>query len=110
MDDQRTPPGPEGSPRQVTIRDRRRVSPEGPRPVEAVHTAAAPANPAAAPASPAANPATSRTEAPAPAGPVATPATAPGSDEALAAAQKEAAGYLEDLQRLKAEFDNYRKR
>lgn len=31
-------------------------------------------------------------------------------DDQLATAQAEAAGYLEDLQRLKAEFENYRKR
>jgi molecular chaperone GrpE len=35
---------------------------------------------------------------------------APAEDSALAEAQAKAASYLDDLQRLKAEFDNYRKR
>ncbi|HEU5002945.1 MAG TPA: nucleotide exchange factor GrpE [Actinomycetota bacterium] len=92
MDEQRTPP--EGPPRQVTIRDRRRVNPEGSRPVEAVRTAPAPSAGGGAPEPESATP---------------EPAV-PDTGAQLAAAQAEAAGHLEDLQRLKAEFDNYRKR
>lgn len=105
MDQNRTPP--EGPPRQVTIRDRRRVNPEGGRPVEAVRSAPAAGgvtgsmgDPTPAPATKAAPEAS---EAPA-------TTTAAANDEALAAAKAEATAYLEDLQRLKAEFDNYRKR
>jgi molecular chaperone GrpE len=43
--------------------------------------------------------------------PVPPEADASGEDQqALAEANQKAAGYLDDLQRLKAEFDNYRKR
>lgn len=41
---------------------------------------------------------------------VAPESDGPGDDAALAEAQARAASHLEDLQRLKAEFDNYRKR
>jgi molecular chaperone GrpE len=34
----------------------------------------------------------------------------PADNEEVAAVRRQAAGYLDDLQRLKAEFDNYRKR
>ena len=34
----------------------------------------------------------------------------PGDNDEVATARRQAAGYLDDLQRLKAEFDNYRKR
>lgn len=52
------------------------------------------------------SPRSEESEAPA----VETGASPPSIEEQLAAAKKEAAGYLEDLQRLKAEFENYRKR
>lgn len=92
----------EQPPRSVTVRDRRRVHAEAGPPTAGPPAAGAAqaGNAEAAPAQPggtetAARPAEAGTE---------------DRDEALAAAQAEAAGYLDDLQRLKAEFDNYRKR
>ena len=82
-----------GEPRRVTVRDRRRVSMDaaGP-PGSGAGTAAegAPAAEAGVPAS--------------------VEAAAPAEAEELAAARAQAAEYLDSLQRLKAEFDNSRKR
>ncbi len=91
------PPGQTESPppRRITINDRRKLSPE-------VSAAGPPGA-----ESPAGGPA------PAPE-PAASPPAAAGAENPLAAeleaAKAEAASYREDLQRLKAEFDNYRKR
>lgn len=49
-------------------------------------------------------------EGPGPSEDSAAPAPTPSAGEETAAAQAQAAGYLEDLQRLQAEFENYRKR
>jgi molecular chaperone GrpE len=88
--------GDQPPPRRITINDRRKLHPE-------VAAAAPEDNP------PASAPGAGTPEPP----PV--PATlvedAPNPLETqLEAARAEAAGYLDDLQRLKAEFDNYRKR
>ena len=100
--------GDQPPPRRITINDRRKLYPQAaPSPqgdanlkAEAPEPPGDPAGPAApaAPAPPAA-----------PAAPVA-PAEANPLEGQLEAARAEAAGYLDDLQRLKAEFDNYRKR
>jgi molecular chaperone GrpE len=89
--------GDQPPPRRITINDRRKLQPE------AASTTQNDVNP------PSAAPGAGTAEPP----PV--PATlvedAPNPLEAqLEAARAEAAGYLDDLQRLKAEFDNYRKR
>jgi molecular chaperone GrpE len=94
MNEQRMTP-PEQPPRQVTIRDKRRVLHDVPGAPTGMGAAASPGSPGAG--SPEAPP-----------GPPAPPP--PDQAEELAAARAEAAGYLDDLQRLKAEFDNYRKR
>ena len=92
---------PEQPPRPVTVRDRRRVF-VGNQPEPG------PANAADDPAQVVSN---AQSE-----GFPAEPAPSEGTEavnaaaEEVAAAKAEAAGYLDDLQRLKAEFDNYRKR
>lgn len=90
----------EQPPRPVTVRDRRRVhaeaTPPGPGPAQPGHAQAG-------------NAATA-TQTPAPPAEAEVEAETDARAEALAAAQAEAAGHLDDLQRLKAEFDNYRKR
>src|SRR3989440_11386284 len=100
--------GDQPPPRRITINDRRKLHPQaavGAQGDPNLKAAAPgppgdPAGPAAAPG--AAAPAT-------PAGPAA-PAEANPLEGQLETARAEAAGYLDDLQRLKAEFDNYRKR
>jgi molecular chaperone GrpE len=88
--------GDQPPPRRITINDRRKLHPEAPATVPAgVTTQAAAPEPPAAP--------------PAPAAPAA-PAEPNPLEAQLEAARAEAAAYLDDLQRLKAEFDNYRKR
>ena len=80
-------PGPhdeEPEPSKVQVKDRRKLRPDG--------------------EAPAAEPEASSAEA----GAVSDAAEA--SADELANARAQAAGYLDDLQRLKAEFDNYRKR
>src|SRR2546427_4478 len=122
MDDQRathpeTPP-----PRRVTIHDRRKVRPDAP----GGQPEPTPVSPQAVPARPRGDggPEAERTGATAatdgppaePVPPVSPPGAAPASgepqpaDDQLSQARAEAAAYLDDLQRLKAEFDNYRKR
>ena len=123
MDDQRAthPEHPEQPPpRRVTIHDRRKVRPDAPggqrepapvRPrgdgdepeAERMRAAAATDGPPAEPVPPAIPPEEVPAAAPASEGPQ------PGDDQ-LSQVRAEAAGYLDDLQRLKAEFDNYRKR
>jgi molecular chaperone GrpE len=97
--------GDQPPPRRITINDRRTLHPEAAaaRPAGVNPQAAAPAGPAgppppAAPAGPAGPPAP------------AAPAEPNPLESQLEAARAEAAGYRDDLQRLKAEFDNYRKR
>ena len=94
--------GDQPPPRRITINDRRTLRPEAAaaRPAGGNSQAAAPAPPAGPPdpAPPAGPPAP---EAPAEPNPL---------ESQLEAARAEAAGYRDDLQRLKAEFDNYRKR
>ena len=89
--------GEQAPPRRITINDRRKLHPEG------ASTMQNDVNPqSAAPGSGAAEP---------PPVPASLVEEAPNPLEAqLEAARAEAAGYLDDLQRLKAEFDNYRKR
>jgi molecular chaperone GrpE len=86
--------GDQPPPRRITINDRRKLHPQAAPSAEgnANLKAAAPGPPAGGPAAPAA------------------PAEANPLEGQLEAARAEAAGYLDDLQRLKAEFDNYRKR
>jgi molecular chaperone GrpE len=81
----------EASRRRVKVTDKRRVRPDGPPPSSApvVEPGGGPVPGVAEPASPA------------------PPSTA--SDE-LAEARRQASEYLEHVRRLKAEFDNYRKR
>ncbi|HEX2258557.1 MAG TPA: nucleotide exchange factor GrpE [Actinomycetota bacterium] len=109
--------GPEGSAQKVPIRDRRKLRDRGTN-QEKGGVQAAPA--AAGDGSPSAFQASGQ-EASGPAGHEAgTPASEPSGAtvsetiptvaEELAKAREEAASYREDLQRLKAEFDNYRKR
>jgi len=99
MDQHRSEQAP---PRRITINDRRKLHPEaaatGP---PGMNPPAAAPEPPAAPAAP-----------PGPTGPStpAAPAEPNPLEAQLEAARAEAAGYLDDLQRLKAEFDNYRKR
>jgi molecular chaperone GrpE len=91
--------GDQPPPRRITINDRRKLHPEAAATVPAgVNTQAAAPEPPAGPPAPAA-----------PAGPTA-PAEPNPLEAQLEAARAEAAAYLDDLQRLKAEFDNYRKR
>jgi molecular chaperone GrpE len=88
--------GDQPPPRRITINDRRKLHPEAAATVPAgVNTQAAAPEPPAGP--------------PAPAAPAA-PAEPNPLEAQLEAARAEAAAYLDDLQRLKAEFDNYRKR
>ena len=97
MDQQR---GDQPPPRRITINDRRKIHPDAPAmssDVEATQVAA-PGAGGSAPEPP-------------PVPPV--PPTLTGRnplESQLEEAQAQAAGYLDDLQRLKAEFDNYRKR
>lgn len=88
MDERDSPPD---QPRRVTVRDRRRVSIDGSGP------------PAGAQEEPAAADQDSASEA-------AAEAVDADLASALSSAKAEAADYLDSLQRLKAEFDNYRKR
>jgi molecular chaperone GrpE len=87
-------------PRRITINDRRKLHPEGAaatmqNDVNPQQVTAPPVGGGAAPEPP----------------PVPDSLTTSHPLEAqLVAARAEAAGYLDDLQRLKAEFDNYRKR
>ena len=90
MDQPRTGPGESPPPRRITINDRRKLQPE----VSASGPAGVSPGGAPAPATPA---------------PPAAPESNPLEVE-LESAKAEAASYREDLQRLKAEFDNYRKR
>ncbi|MEA2567360.1 MAG: molecular chaperone GrpE [Actinomycetota bacterium] len=91
--------GDQPPPRRITINDRRKLHPEAAATVPAgVNTQAAAPEPPAGPPAPAA-----------PAVPTA-PAEPNPLEAQLEAARAEAAAYLDDLQRLKAEFDNYRKR
>ncbi|MCW3044079.1 MAG: hypothetical protein JWL57_2237 [Actinobacteria bacterium] len=91
--------GDQPPPRRITINDRRKLHPEAAATVPAgVNTQAAAPEPPAGPPAPAA-----------PAGPTA-PAEPNPLEAQVEAARAEAAAYLDDLQRLKAEFDNYRKR
>jgi molecular chaperone GrpE len=91
--------GDQPPPRRITINDRRKLHPEAAATVPAGVTtqAAAPEPPAGPPA-------------PAPPAVPAAPAEPNPLEAQLEAARAEAAAYLDDLQRLKAEFDNYRKR
>ncbi|MEA2532917.1 MAG: molecular chaperone GrpE [Actinomycetota bacterium] len=91
--------GDQPPPRRITINDRRKLHPEAAATVPAgVNTQAAAPEPPVGPPAPAA-----------PAVPTA-PAEPNPLEAQLEAARAEAAAYLDDLQRLKAEFDNYRKR
>ncbi|MEA2590547.1 MAG: molecular chaperone GrpE [Actinomycetota bacterium] len=91
--------GDQPPPRRITINDRRKLHPEAAGTVPTgVNTQAAAPEPPAGPPAPAA-----------PAVPTA-PAEPNPLEAQLEAARAEAAAYLDDLQRLKAEFDNYRKR
>ena len=98
--------GDQPPPRRITINDRRKLHPE------AAATVPAGANTqAAAPVPPAGPPGPGAPTGPAAAAPAAPAVPEPNPLESqLEAARAEAAGYLDDLQRLKAEFDNYRKR
>src|SRR6266851_5703067 len=106
MDQYRPDAGEQPPPRRITINDRRKLHPET---ATATTTsmqndvnpqAAAPPVPQAPPASQEPNP----LEAPP------APQEPNPLEAQLDAARSEAASYLNDLQRLKAEFDNYRKR
>src|SRR6266851_4369082 len=112
MDQYRPDAGEQPPPRRITINDRRKLHPE-----TATATTTSMQNDvnpqAAAPPVPHAPPAP---EAP-PASQEPNPLEAPPAPQEpnpleaqLDAARSEAASYLNDLQRLKAEFDNYRKR
>jgi molecular chaperone GrpE len=93
--------GDQPPPRRITINDRRKLHPQAAPSAQGDATLkAATPGPPGDPAAPAASP-----------GPAA-PAKAEANplESQLEAARAEAAGYLDDLQRLKAEFDNYRKR
>ncbi len=102
--------GEQPPPRRITINDRRKLHPQAAPSAQgdANLKAAAPGPPGdpAGPAGPAAPPGPAGPAAPAPA----APAEANPLASQLEAARTEAAAYLDDLQRLKAEFDNYRKR
>ena len=100
--------GDQPPPRRITINDRRKLYPQAaPSPQGDANLKAEAPEPPGDPAGPAAPAAP--TPPAAPAAPVA-PAEANPLEGQLEAARAEAAGYLDDLQRLKAEFDNYRKR
>lgn len=87
---------------RIPIRDRRKLREDDGENVQKVGEALATGGaPAGSPG--AANPAQG-----APA--EAKPREGPSLEEQLAKAKEEAAGYLDDLQRIQAEFDNYRKR
>src|SRR5213080_4482297 len=105
MDDQRATHPEQPPPRRVTIHDRRKVRPDAPG--GQPEPAAATDGPPAEPVPPATPPGEVPAATPAPGGP--QPVEEPVEDQ-LSQVQAEAAGYLDDLQRLKAEFDNYRKR
>jgi molecular chaperone GrpE len=113
MDEPRKTPPEQPPPRQVTIRDKRRVIHDGPeaRAASAAGASAGGSEPGAGSApgpGPGSAPGPGAGSAPGPAnGDTASPAAVEAD---LAAARAEAASHLEDLQRLKAEFDNYRKR
>ena len=104
--------GDQPAPRRITINDRRKLHPQaapstqGDANLQAVASSGPPVDPAG-PAAPAASTAPGETAVPA--GPAA-PAEEKLLESQLEAARAEAAAYLDDLQRLKAEFDNYRKR
>ena len=88
--------GDQPPPRRITINDRRKVHPDATATRQGdVNLQAAAPGPPAGPGDPAA--------------PVGAAEPDPLQTQ-LEAARAEAAGYLDDLQRLKAEFDNYRKR
>src|ERR1700730_12098086 len=91
--------GDQPPPRRITINDRRKLHPEAAATVPAGVTTQA-----AAPEPPAGPPAPADIAVPA------APAEPTPLEAQLEAARAEAAAYLDDLQRLKAEFDNYRKR
>src|SRR6266480_6643881 len=100
--------GDQPPPRRITINDRRKLHPQAAPSAQgdANLKGAAPGPPGDA-AAPAASPGPASPAAPA--GPAA-PAEANPLEGQLETARAEAAAYLDDLQRLKAEFDNYRKR
>jgi molecular chaperone GrpE len=100
MDQHRGDPPP---PRRITINDRRKVHPEA----AAAMQGGTP--PPAGPRSPTPPAGPTAPAAPAPATP-GGPAESNPLESQLQAARAEAASHLDDLQRLKAEFDNYRKR
>ena len=102
--------GDQPPPRRITINDRRKLHPQAAPSAQGDATlkGAAP-GPPGDPAGPAASPGAAAPAAPAgPAAPAKVEANPLESQ--LEAARAEAAGYLDDLQRMKAEFDNYRKR
>ena len=106
MDQQGGGPPEQPPVRRVTVHDRRRLHPEG------AVSASGDVNPQAG-AQPGSALGVEPTPAPG-AGPGAAPAAAEPApnplESQLEQARAEAASYLDDLQRLKAEFDNYRKR
>src|SRR5882672_12110431 len=94
--------GEQPPPRRITINDRRKLQPQAaPSAQGDANLKAAPPGPPGDPAAPEASPQPAATAAPAEANPL---------QSQLETARAEAAAYLDDLQRLKAEFDNYRKR
>ena len=101
--------GEQPPPRRITINDRRKLHPQAAPSAQgdANLQAAASSGPPGDPAVPAAPAAPAQTVAHA--GPAAAAEENPLESQ-LEAARAEAAAYLDDLQRLKAEFDNYRKR
>jgi molecular chaperone GrpE len=103
--------GDQPPPRRITINDRRKLHPQAAPSAEGnANLKAAAPGPPGGPAAPAASPGpASPATTGGPAGPAAPPEANPLEGQ-LEAARAEAAGYLDDLQRLKAEFDNYRKR
>jgi molecular chaperone GrpE len=108
MEEPRKTPPEQPPPRQVTIRDKRRVIHDGP---EARAASAAGASGGGSSPAGGSGPAGGSSPAAAPDnGEAASPASAASVEADLAQARAEAASHLEDLQRLKAEFDNYRKR
>jgi molecular chaperone GrpE len=99
--------GDQPPPRRITINDRRKLHPQAApsAPGDANLKGAVPGPPGNA-AVPVASPGPVT-----PAGPAVPAEAGPNPLEGqLEAARAEAASYLDDLQRLKAEFDNYRKR
>src|SRR3989442_6347959 len=100
--------GEQPPPRRITINDRRKLHPQvAPSAQGDANLKAAAPGPPGDPAAPAASPGPAAPAAP---GGPAAPAEANPLESQLEAARAEAASYLDDLQRLKAEFDNYRKR